>query len=239
MNNLFEAFKENVLFVVEFLGIVLAFILISYAFEKISKKANKDKERILSTKRVVVIGIFSAIATVLYLFDFPVFFAPVFYKLDFSELPCLIGAFAYGPVAGVLIEFIKVLLKLVIKGTDSAFVGDLANFVIGSSLIVPAAIIYSFSKTKKNAIFSCVIGTIFITIVGTMFNALYLLPAFSKLYGMPLDAIIGMGSAINASVKDVWSFVFICVAPLNLLKGTIISVITVLIYKRISRFLKK
>ncbi len=89
------------------------------------------------------------------------------------------------------------------------------------------------------AILSCVTGTIVMTVVGTLFNAFYLLPAFAALYGMPLDAIIGMGSAINASITDVYSFVFLAVAPLNLLKGVLVSVITILVYKKLSPILKE
>lgn len=88
------------------------------------------------------------------------------------------------------------------------------------------------------AVVSCVVGTLMITIAGTVFNAVYLLPAFSKLYGMPLDAIIGMGTAIFSAVDNVWSFVFMCVAPLNLLKGVVISVITILVYKKLSKYMK-
>lgn len=250
MNTLIESVKANSLFVLEFLGIVVIIFLIAYVFEKYAAKhineslnsgsdGNKNRSgRILTTKKIVVVGMFSAIATVLFLFDFPVGFAPAFYKLDFSELPALITAFAYGPVAGVMVEFVKILLKILIKGTDSAFVGELANFVIGSAFILPASIIYSFKKTKKMAVVSCVVGTLMITIAGTVFNAVYLLPAFSKLYGMPLDAIIGMGTAIFSAVDNVWSFVFMCVAPLNLLKGVVISVITILVYKKLSKYMK-
>ena len=237
MNSLLESIKTNGLFVLEFLGIVVGVFLVAYLFERIalSKKKKVDKsgkkEKILTTRKMVVTGMFAAIATVLFLFDFPVLFAPVFYKLDFSELPALIVSFAYGPVAGVLVEFVKILLKIMIKGTDSAFVGELANFVVGSALILPAGIIYYFKKTKKTAIVACIAGTLFITVAGTVFNAVYLLPAFAKLYGMPLDAIIAMGSEINGRITGIWSFVLLCVAPLNLIKGALISIVTMLIYK--------
>lgn len=237
MNSLLESIKTNGLFVLEFLGIVVGVFLVAYLFERValSKKKKDDKsgkkEKILTTRKMVVTGMFAAIATVLFLFDFPVLFAPVFYKLDFSELPALIVSFAYGPVAGVLVEFVKILLKIMIKGTDSAFVGELANFVVGSALILPAGIIYYFKKTKKTAIVACIAGTLFITVAGTVFNAVYLLPAFAKLYGMPLDAIIAMGSEINGRITGIWSFVLLCVAPLNLIKGALISIVTMLIYK--------
>lgn len=236
--NLFTSVAENAIFVLEFLGIVLAIFAVAYLFEKLAKKKNNDTERILNTKTIVVIGMFSAIACVLHIFDFSVGFAPDFYKLDLSEIPVMICAFAYGPVAGVMVEFVKIVLKLFIKGTSTAFVGDLANFVIGCSFVLPASIIYRFKKSKKNAIISCIIGTLVITIAGPVFNALYLLPAFAKLYGWPLEDIIAIGTAINPAIKDVTTLVIFAVAPLNLLKGAIVSIVTIFIYKPLSRLLK-
>ena len=110
---------------------------------------------------------------------------------------------------------------------------------MGCSFILPASIMYDFKKTKKNAVISCMIGTVMITLFGTTFNALYLLPAFSVLYGMPLDDIIAMGTAVNNGVKDIFTFVLITVAPLNLIKGGVVSVITLLIYKKLSPILKE
>ena len=239
-NDLWNAVSQNVTFVLEFLGIVMAMFVIAYVVEKIAKKRNGDAERILSTRKVAMIGMFSAIAAVLHIMDFAIpLIAPPFYRLDFSELPALIGAFAFGPVAGVMIEFIKILLKLVFKGTSTAFVGDLANFVIGCSFILPASIIYDFKKTKKNAILSCVCGTAVITAFGTAFNAIYLIPAFSVLFGMPLSDIIAMGTAVNKGITDLTTFVLIAVAPVNLIKGGVVSFITLLIYKKISPIIKE
>ncbi len=236
--DLFNSIAENVVFVLEFLGIVVAIFLIAYFLEKIAKKKSGDTERVLSTKKIVVIGMFSAISTVLFLFDFPLPFAPSFYQLDFSEIPALIAGFAYGPVAGVMIEFIKIILKLVIKGTSTAFVGELANFVVGSALILPATIIYSFKKNKKTALIACVAGTLFLTFVGSVFNAVYLLPAFCKLYGMEMDAIIGMSAAVNGNITSVWTLVLFAVVPFNLIKGVADSLVTMLVYKHLSRLMK-
>jgi riboflavin transporter FmnP len=183
---------------------------------------------------------FSALASVLMLFEIPMPFAPPFYKLDFSELPVLVGAFAYGPAAGVMMEFIKVLLNLLIDGTTTAFVGELANFIVGCSFVLPASAVYVFRKSKKHAMFACAIGTLVITVFGTVFNAVYLLPAFAELYGWPLEKLIAMGSEVNSFVKEgnIMSFVIACVAPLNLIKGSAVSLITLLIYKSLSPILK-
>lgn len=240
--DLLSTVTENALFVLEFLGLVIAVFLIAYIFDKCAKKKDlkngHPSARILSTKTIVVTGMFSAISTILMLLDFPVPFAPSFYKLDFSELPALIAGFAYGPVAGVMVEFIKLVLKVLFKGTSTAFVGELANFVIGCGLILPASIIYRIKKTKKTAVISCIVGTIMITVIGSVFNAVYLLPAFCKLYGMPMEAIIGMGTKINPSITSVSTLVIFAVAPLNLIKGLINSVITILIYKHLSKHIK-
>lgn len=180
----------------------------------------------------------SAIALVLFLFEIPLPFAPSFYELDFSELPVLIGSFALGPVAGVVIELCKILLKLVIKGTTTAFVGDFANFIVGCSMVVPAAIIYHRFRTKKAALVSLVTGTAIMTVFGSVFNAFYLLPAFADLYGMPLDSIIAMGQEINGNINSVATLVLFAVVPFNLLKGAVLTILTMLLYKHISPIIK-
>ena len=238
-SNFIEEVSKNVTFVLEFLGIILAWFVVAFVMEKLAKKRTGDTERILSTRKMAMIGMFSAIAAILHIMDFALpFIAPPFYKLDFSELPALIGAYAFGPFAGVMIEFLKILLKLIFKGTSTAFVGDLANFAVGCSFILPASVIYDFNKKKKTAILSCVVGTIVLTVFGTMFNALYLIPAFSALYGLGIEEIIAMGTSINKGITDLTSFVIIAVAPLNLIKGSVVSLITLLVYKKISPILK-
>lgn len=231
---------ENVAYVVIFLAVIVGCFLVAVALEKTAQKKNGVNEPIFNTRKLAMIGMFSAIAMILHVLDFPIFFAPGFYKMDFSELPVLIGSFAFGPVAGVMMEFVKILLKLCVKGTSTAFIGDLANFVVGCSLILPASAVYSFKKTKKSAIIACITGTLVMTVFGTAFNAVYLLPAFSKFYGMPMDAILAMGTEVNPLAKEgsIISFVVACVAPMNLIKGTLVSVVTLLIYKPLSPIIK-
>lgn len=240
MRELWTQVTENALFVLEFLGIIAALFVVAVILEKLAQKKRGEKEPLFHTRKVVVIGMFSAIAGIIMLFEFPVFFAPGFYKLDFSELPILIGAFAFGPVAGVMMEFIKVLLNLLINGTSTAFVGEFANFVVGCSFILPASAVYVFKKNKKGAIIACVTGTLIMTVFGTLFNAVYLIPAFSDLFGMPLEAILEQGAKVNPLVRDndILSFVAACVAPLNLIKGVASSVVTLLIYKPLSPIIK-
>ena len=192
-----------------------------------------------ATRTMVSVGMLGAISVVLMLVEFPLpFIAPGFYKLDFSEVPILVGAFALGPVAGVMTELIKILLNLVINGTDTAFVGEFANFVMGCAFVIPAALIYKKKKSRKHAIVGLVAGTMIMSAAAVFINALVLLPAYAKAFGMPIDAFVQMGAAINPAINGIWTFVLLAVAPFNLIKGILVSVITVLLYKHISPILK-
>lgn len=194
------------------------------------------KEKWLTTKNLVLMGMFGALAAVLMLFEFPlVFIAPSFYGLDLSEVPVLVGAFSMGPAAGVIIEFVKILIKLVMKPTTTGFVGEMANFVIGCSLVVPAAMIYHTKKSKKSARYGMMVGTIVMAVAGVVINAVVMLPFYSKI--MPLESIIALGAAINPAVSNIWSFAIICVGPFNVVKGVVVSVVTSLVYKRISNLI--
>ncbi len=235
-----DKLAKNIAFVFTFLGIIAALFLIAVLLEKIAQRKQGIKEKIFTTRKMAMVGMFSALATILMLIEIPIPFAPDFYKLDFSELPILIGTFAFGPAAGVMMEFIKIILKLLVKGTSTAFVGELANFAVGCSLVLTASVIYNFKRTKKGAFAACIVGTIVLTIFGTAFNAVYLLPTFAKMYKMPLEALLAMGSAVNPLCKEgsMLSFVAVCVAPLNLIKGLANSVVVLLVYKPLSPILK-
>ena len=177
---------------------------------------------------------FGALAAVLMLFEFPLpFIAPSFYELDLSEIPVLIGTFSMGPVAGVLIELIKILLKLVLKGTSTAYVGDVANFVIGCFFLLPAGIIYKVKKTKKGAVTGMAAGTLVMAAAGAVMNAYVLLPFYSQFYGMPMEALIAAGTEVNSLITSIPTFVLVAVVPFNLIKGIIVSLITYLVYKRV------
>lgn len=196
------------------------------------------KSKKLNTKMIAQIGMLAAIAVVLMLFEIPLPFAPSFYEIDFSEVPVLIGAFTMGPLAGGIIELVKIILNLCINGTVTAGVGEFANFVIGCALVLPAAIIYKRKKTKKGAMIGLVTGTLFMTFAGCFINAYIMLPTYAKAFGMSIDALVEMGSAVNASITDLFTFVMFAVVPFNLLKGVLVSIIVLLIYKKISPILK-
>lgn len=192
----------------------------------------------MTTKMITQIGMLGAIAAVLMLFEIPLPFAPSFYKIDFSEVPVLIGSFSMGPIAGALIELVKIILKLLLKGSTTVGIGDVANFVVGCSFCVPAGIIYKKSRTKKGAIIGMTFGTLFMTLLGCFTNAYILLPTYATAFHMPMDALIEMGTKVNASIDSLLTFVMFAVAPFNILKGVLTSVIVLCIYKKISPILK-
>ena len=221
------------------LGFVLvsAFVVVALAVAaRLAEKWWIRKRAVSSARRVCIVGICSALASVLHMLDFSVpFLAPFFYKLDFSELPVLLCGFYLGPSATVACEGIKILLKLLIKSTSTAFVGDLANFVVGCSFVLPAVIIYHVHKSRHNALIGLIVGTLSMAVLGSAFNAVYLVPKFSQLYGLPLESILAMGAQIWPAVKDLPTFAFFCVAPLNVFKGVMVSVPTMLLYKKVAR----
>ena len=196
-------------------------------------------KKVFTTKNLVLMAMFSALAAVLMLWEFPIpFIAPNFYEIDLSEIPILVGSFIMGPVSGVIMEAIKIILKFLIKGTSTAYVGDFANFCVGVCLVVPASIIYQKHKTKKNAFIGMLVGTLFMAVAGVVLNYFVMIPFYVKAFGMPLEAIIDAGAKIQPLVTNKLSFTIVCVAPFNIVKGIIVSLVTALIYKHISAFVK-
>lgn len=230
-SDLLNSAADNLTFVLVCIIIFAGLFFLALLAERYFIKMERYRRR---SKYIAYIAMMSTVAGVLMLFEIPLFFAPAFYEIDLSELPVLICTFALGPVAGVICELLKIIIKLVIKGTTTAFVGDFANFVVGCSLVLPASIIYHKHKSKKGAVIAMAGGTLTMTIFGSLFNAVYLIPTFSKLFRLPLDSIIAMGTAVNSNITSLTTLVLYAVVPFNLLKGIVVSVLTFLLYKRVS-----
>ena len=192
-----------------------------------------------ATSTIAKVAILVAIAFVIMLAEIPLPFFPPFYKLDFSEAVVLMGGFALGPLSAVAIEALKIILNLMFTGTMTAYVGEFANFLIGLSFVLPAVLYYHRKKTRQNAIRGLVIGSVCLVVVGALLNGLVLLPAYSYFYHMPMDALIGMGSALIPAIKDRLTFVLFATAPFNLIKAVVTSLITIALYKRISPILHR
>lgn len=168
----------------------------------------------------IKIALLGTIAFLLMFIEFPILPAAPFLKLDFSDLPALIGAFALGPVAGVVIELLKNILHAIVKGSDTMLVGELANFTIGAVWIVTAALIYRHKKTRVNAIIALVTGTIIFTIFAMLMNFYVFIPLYQHVAPV-LD-----GNTVKYLVT--------IIAPFNLIKGAVVSVITLALYKTVS-----
>ncbi len=195
-----------------------------------------SKKRISYVTKIAILG---AAAALLMLLEFPLPFAPSFYELDLSEIAVLVAGFALGPMAGVLTEVVKILLNLILTGTDTAFVGEIANLVTGLSLVLPASLIYKYRRKFSGAVVGMASGTVSLAAAGSLMNYFVLVPAFSVIYNLPLDTIISMGTAVNESITDLKTLILFAVVPFNLLKGLICSVVTLVIYKPLSPLLKK
>ncbi len=193
-----------------------------------------------STKTMVKISVLGVISFILMFFELPLpWLAPTFMKVDLSDIPSLIGAFAIGPMAGVLIQLLKNVLNLVIDGTTTAGTGELSNFVIGSIFAYTAGYIYFKEKTFSKAIIGLLAGTFAMTFVATLSNYFIMFPLYGKLMGIDLQVFVDMGTAINKNITDLKTLMLYSVVPFNIVKGIGITAFTILIYKRVSPILRK
>lgn len=205
---------------------------------KSNTKHNAQAHSNTHLNRLIVAAMLSALAAALMFFEVPLpFIAPDFYKLDFSEIPVLIGGFSLGPVWAIVMELVKILLKFVIKGTMTAGVGELANFLMGCAFVVPASLLYKWKKTRAMALIGMGVGTIAMAVAAIFLNAYLLLPAYAAAFKMPMDAFIQMGAAINPYIDGLLSFVILAVAPFNIVKGILVSVLVFFLYKPLSRLI--
>jgi riboflavin transporter FmnP len=188
---------------------------------------------------MIQVAILSALAAVIMFFDFAIpFLGPVFLKLDFSDIPALVGAFALGPIAGVMIEFLKIVLNLLLEGSDTIGIGELANFLIGAAFVLPASLIYFHRKTKNMALLGLTAGIVCMTLTGVLLNLFLLLPAYAGVMNMTMDELIRSFSVAIPYITDLTTGILLGIIPFNLFKGIVISVVVMLLYKRISPLLK-
>lgn len=186
----------------------------------------------LSVQYLTRIAVLAAVAAVLFMIEIPVI---AFYKLDVSNLPALLGAFSMGPVAGMMILFIKSLLGLL--HSTSGGVGELADFIAGVAYVLPAALLYRRSKSRKSALIGMAVGTLCLVMVSVVVNWLILIPFYMDVYGMPMESVIGMATKVLPFVDTELKLLLCVTAPFNLLKGVVLSLLTFLLYKRLSPLL--
>ena len=188
-----------------------------------------------SIRKLTVSAMLAAISVVLMYLQISVPFMPAFIQFDFSDLPALIGSFAFGPLTGVLIVLLKNVIHLLVSQT--AWIGELSNFILGTLFILPAGLIYHFRKTKSAAVLGATIGSAVMAVGGVFSNYFLIYPLFYK-FAMPKEVILGMYQAILPSVDGMMEALLIFNLPFTLVKGLIVTGICLLIYKPISPILK-
>ena len=186
----------------------------------------------LSTQYLTRIAVLTALASILFMIEIPVV---AFYKLDLSNLPVLLGAFSMGPAAGTAILFLKSLIGMM--HSTSMYVGELADFLMGAAMVLPAALIYRRKKSRKSALIGMVSGTVIMVIAAVLVNWKIMIPFYMTAYGMPMEAVVGMATAAVPFVDTQWELLLYVTAPFNLLKGVVLSFLTYVMYKRLSPLL--
>ena len=188
-------------------------------------------------KSLAVVAIMGAIGFILMVLEFPMpFLIPPFIKFDFSELPAIITAFALGPIQGIIVCLIKNLLHLFV--TTSAGVGELSNFILGAIFVGTAGIIYRYKKTRSGALIGSIVGALLMSVISVVSNYFVVYPAYVTLYGMPMEAIIGMYKALLPASDTLLKSLLIFNLPFTFAKGMIDALICFVVYKKLSPILK-
>ncbi|KGN02432.1 membrane protein [Clostridium novyi A str. 4570] len=189
--------------------------------------------------KMIKISLLSVMAFILMFFELSIPIFPEFLKIDISDLPALLGAFALGPIEGIGIELFKNVLKVIFKGTATGFVGELANFIVGAVLVVVAGYIYKYKKSRKTAVLGLIAGSVVMSVVAAVLNYAVFLPLFAVAFKAPIEAFVAAGTKVNSHIHTLKDLVMWSILPFNLLKGAIVSTITLVMYKSVSPILHK
>lgn len=187
------------------------------------------------TKNMVRVAVLGAVSLILMYFKTPIpFIAPEFMSVDLADVPALIAGFGMGPIYGVAIQFVKVLLHL--SGSRTGGVGEFSNFVVGSTFVLVSSLIYKKNKNMKSALIGLILGVISMSLVAMLSNYFVVYPLYAKVM-IPMDVLISMGKTVNPNVDSLFSMMLICVLPFNLIKGSLNALATFVLYKRVRKFL--
>ena len=196
------------------------------------------KQGLESTKTIAKVGILSAIAYVLMFISVPLPIFPSFLKIDLSDIPAIFGGMSLGPIAGIAIVIIKNFLQGITASTTGG-VGEFANVIIGGSYVLIICLFYRKWKNIKSVVAGGLVGIVAMTIMGCIMNYYIMMPLYATVYGMPLDAIIQMGTVITSKVTDLYTFVVWMIAPFNIIKATLMTVVTLPLFKKMEKILTK
>lgn len=192
-----------------------------------------------SLRRLTMAALCGAVAFVLMFFSFSVPVLSPFAEFDFSALPELIGGFILGPIGAVEIIVVKIGLKLLFKGSSSLLTGELMNLILSLAYVLPALLYYRRHRTKKGAVIGLALGTVISVVISIFTNVFVIFPLYIRLYGMNWDGIIDMCSAVNPWIKNIPTMIAFSIIPFNLVSRVVTSLITLLVYKKLSVPLKK
>ncbi|MDR0670742.1 MAG: ECF transporter S component [Oscillospiraceae bacterium] len=185
--------------------------------------------RAVNVRMLVIVALFAALSSVLMYLDFPLPLFPPFLKLDFSDLPALLGTFWFGPLAGLAVALVKNLIHLFVTSTGG--VGELANFLISAALTGTAGLVYRLRRTRGGAVAGLLCGALAMTLVGVVANYYIVLPFYAKV--MPIETIVAMCARLIPAVQTTWDIVLFSITPFNLFKGALVGGLTFLLYKRV------
>lgn len=189
-------------------------------------------------RNLAIMAMLVALATVLMAYRIPLAFLPSFYKLDFSEVVIILGGCLMGPWTTVIMQVLKVVVKMITQGSNSAFVGDLANCIMGIAFVLPVAWYYHRKPSVKNMIIGLIIGIVSLIIVSCLVNYYIVLPMYASIYHMEIADIVAMGTALNHRITDLFSFVCLATAPFNLIKGAANAAVAFIVYRAAHQLFK-
>ena len=203
---------------------------------KVNVRAGADTR--MKVKTIAFVGLMGAVSVVLMLFRFPIPFMPPFLSFDLSGLMEMLGGFMFGPFAAICIIIVKILLQLVMQGSFSLGTGELQNFILSSCYVLPAIFIYHRSKSKKMAAVGMAVSSVFVSVAAIFTNLYLIIPFYVKLFGMSMDDIISMCSAVNPAMKNAMTMALFGILPFNLIKYGVTSLVTFIVYKRLSKLIR-
>lgn len=196
-------------------------------------------KKVFTMKRLTLIGMMGALASVLMLFRFPLPFMPPFLSFDLAGVPELIGGFTLGPISAFLIVVVKILIQLIVSGSKSMLVGELQSLMLSCALVIPAAMIYQKDKTRHGAMKGMVVGSILCVITAVVTNLTMIIPFYIQLYGMTMDSIVASSGSVNPLIHDVTTLALVGILPFNVIKTIANCAVTLVVYKKISRLIHK
>lgn len=204
----------------------------------VNKEIKMQAKTRIKVRRIAFIGLMGAVSSVLMLLRFPIPFMPPFLSFDLSGLMEMLGGFMFGPMAALCIIVLKIALQLVMQGSFSLGTGELQNFILSSCYVLPALFIYHSRKSKKTAAAGMAFSTLLVSGVAVLTNLYLIIPFYVKLFGMTMEDIIAMCSAVNPAMKDAFTMALFGLLPFNLIKYGVTSVLTFIIYKRLSTVIR-